>query len=260
MYRHGLYLLLHEEVHYSSQPGSGANEDSKELILRTVKYLLAEQDPKYIQDSQQDAHELLVNMLCLLRVEGSVLVELNPGYISPVSHLEFMMASVLSCNSCRRQSSTNVPTATVARPQRGSSSTPSLVSYQRNRPSPTRTIAVLSRPWNVLSVLLDRTKTAPSTVQEEPVTSSGHYQLTGVISHLGGHMLSGHYISDVLGANGKWLHCNDSMVSVTSQASVLRSRAQSAYLLFFAYSCQLGGQLGGSSYFLGEVSLGSQLQ
>ncbi|KAJ7987086.1 hypothetical protein DPEC_G00335100 [Dallia pectoralis] len=245
------------EVHYSCQPGSGANEDSKELILRTVKYLLADQDPKYIQDSQQDAHELLVNMLCLLRVEGSVLVELNPGYISPVSHLEFMMASVLSCTSCGRQSSTselyNHLSLDIS-PERTLQAClalsfkrcmvdfrcPDCNSLQASKREQFHTlprvlVLHLKRPWNVLSVLLDRTKTAPSTVQEEPVTSSGHYQLTGVISHLGGHMLSGHYISDVLGANGKWLHCNDSMVSVTSQASVLRSRARSAYLLFYVY-------------------------
>ncbi|KAJ7988553.1 hypothetical protein DPEC_G00324760 [Dallia pectoralis] len=273
------------EVHYSCQPGSGATEEYKEQILRTVKYLLACQDRKYLQDSQQDAHELLVNMLCLLRVEGRVLVELNQGYISPVSHLEFLMASVLSCTSCGRTSSNSedynhlsldispegtlqdclalnfkscvvdfrcpncdglqasrreqfhtLPRVLVLHLKRfrhrrwgvqklkrsllippklslstlcGDDVPPCTASYQRNRPSPT---------WT-----------------EDPVTSSGYYQLTGILSHLGGFMLSGHYVSDIRAANGKWLRCNDSMVSVSSEASVLRSRARSAYLLFYVY-------------------------
>ncbi|KAJ7988392.1 hypothetical protein DPEC_G00323070 [Dallia pectoralis] len=190
------------EVHYSCQPGSGATEEYKEQILRTVKYLLACQDRKYLQDSQQDAHELLVNMLCLLRVEGRVLVELNQGYISPVSHLEFLMASVLSCTSCGRTSSN-------------------------------------SEDYNHLSLDISPEGTLQDCLalnfKEDPVTSSGYYQLTGILSHLGGFMLSGHYVSDIRAANGKWLRCNDSMVSVSSEASVLRSRARSAYLLFYVY-------------------------
>ncbi|XP_034143017.1 ubiquitin carboxyl-terminal hydrolase 25-like [Esox lucius] len=71
--------------------------------------------------------------------------------------------------------------------------------------------------------------------QEEPVKTSSDYQLTGIVSHLGGSMMSGHYVSDVLGASGQLLCCNDSQVSVSCEASVLRSRARSSYLLFYTY-------------------------
>ncbi|KAJ7986997.1 hypothetical protein DPEC_G00334190 [Dallia pectoralis] len=255
------------EVHYSCQPGSGANEDSKELILRTVKYLLADQDPKYIQDSQQDAHELLVNMLCLLRVEGSVLVELNPGYISPVSHLEFMMASVLSCTSCGRQSSTselyNHLSLDIS-PERTLQAClalsfkrctvdfrcPDCNSLQASKREQFHTLPrvlvlhlkrfghglwgvdkqktpLLIPPQLSLSTLCGDT-VPPQQAVERALSPPGQDKDSTLYS-------SGHYISDVLGANGKWLHCNDSMVSVTSQASVLRSRARSAYLLFYVY-------------------------
>ncbi|KAJ7988554.1 hypothetical protein DPEC_G00324770 [Dallia pectoralis] len=483
------------EVHYSCQPGSGATEEYKEQILRTVKYLLACQDRKYLQDSQQDAHELLVNMLCLLRVEGRVLVELNQGYISPVSHLEFLMASVLSCTSCGRTSSNSedynhlsldispegtlqdclalnfkscvvdfrcpncdglqasrreqfhtLPRVLVLHlkrfrhrrwgvqklkrslliPPKLSLSTlcgddvPPLHSVipeeqaftnldspepgvliccstctGRRRSKPQLTGHGVGERWGVqklkrsllippklsLSTLCgddvpplhsvipeeqaftnldsnndsalsppvpdndsalsppvpdhdsalspplpdddsalsppvpdddsalsppvpeddsalsppvpdddsalsppvpdddsdlsppepdddgalsppvldddsafsppvpdddsalsssglhdqDPGKVKQGVTVEDPVTSSGYYQLTGILSHLGGFMLSGHYVSDIRAANGKWLRCNDSMVSVSSEASVLRSRARSAYLLFYVY-------------------------
>ncbi|KAJ7988551.1 hypothetical protein DPEC_G00324740 [Dallia pectoralis] len=398
------------EVHYSCQPGSGATEEYKEQILRTVKYLLACQDRKYLQDSQQDAHELLVNMLCLLRVEGRVLVELNQGYISPVSHLEFLMASVLSCTSCGRTSSNSedynhlsldispegtlqdclalnfkscvvdfrcpncdglqasrreqfhtLPRVLVLHlkrfrhrrwgvqklkrsllippklslstlcgddvpplhsvipeeqaftnldsnndsalsppvPDNDSALSPPVPDHDSalsppvpdddsalSPPVPDDDSALsppvpdddsaLSPPVpdddSALSppepdddgalsppVLDDDSAFSPpvpdddsalsssglhdqdpgkvkqGVTVEDPVTSSGYYQLTGILSHLGGFMLSGHYVSDIRAANGKWLRCNDSMVSVSSEASVLRSRARSAYLLFYVY-------------------------
>ncbi|XP_071201309.1 uncharacterized protein [Salvelinus alpinus] len=51
---------------------------------------------------------------------------------------------------------------------------------------------------------------------------------------------SGHYISDILNASGNWFCCNDSQVSMSNEATVLRTRARSAYLLFYMFrlGCQ----------------------
>ncbi|XP_071201296.1 uncharacterized protein [Salvelinus alpinus] len=46
---------------------------------------------------------------------------------------------------------------------------------------------------------------------------------------------SGHYISDILNASGNWFCCNDSQVSMSNEATVLRTRARSAYLLFYMF-------------------------
>ncbi|XP_070300075.1 ubiquitin carboxyl-terminal hydrolase 37-like isoform X2 [Salvelinus sp. IW2-2015] len=46
---------------------------------------------------------------------------------------------------------------------------------------------------------------------------------------------SGHYISDILHASGNWFCCNDSQVSMSNEATVLRTRARSAYMLFYMF-------------------------
>ncbi|XP_064819249.1 uncharacterized protein LOC135536957 [Oncorhynchus masou masou] len=72
--------------------------------------------------------------------------------------------------------------------------------------------------------------------KQKPVQSvNGYYQLTGVVSHLGGSANSGHYISDILHASGNWFCCNDSQVSMSNEATVLRTRARSAYMLFYMF-------------------------
>ncbi|KAM9534690.1 uncharacterized protein ACWYII_039560 [Salvelinus alpinus] len=71
--------------------------------------------------------------------------------------------------------------------------------------------------------------------QQSVKSVNGYYQLTGVVSHLGGAANSGHYISDILNASGYWFCCNDSQVSMSNEATVLRSRARSAYLLFYMF-------------------------
>ncbi|XP_045076495.1 ubiquitin carboxyl-terminal hydrolase 37 [Coregonus clupeaformis] len=72
--------------------------------------------------------------------------------------------------------------------------------------------------------------------KQQPVKSvNGYYQLTGVVSHLGGLASSGHYVSDILNASGNWFCCNDSQVSMSNEATVLRTRARSAYLLFYMF-------------------------
>ncbi|XP_076866922.1 ubiquitin carboxyl-terminal hydrolase 37-like [Brachyhypopomus gauderio] len=63
------------------------------------------------------------------------------------------------------------------------------------------------------------------------------YRLHAVVSHLGGSMDSGHYISDVAEEKGEcWLKFNDSKVSKKTEPAVLKSRAKTAYLLFYMQS------------------------
>ncbi|KAK6311831.1 hypothetical protein J4Q44_G00174950 [Coregonus suidteri] len=67
------------------------------------------------------------------------------------------------------------------------------------------------------------------------------YKLSSVISHLGDNMYTGHYISDVLDSRGSgWLCLDDSRVLRTDEATVLRARAQTAYILF--YVCSEAGE------------------
>ncbi|KAJ8002259.1 hypothetical protein DPEC_G00178040 [Dallia pectoralis] len=82
----------------SCQPGSGANLASKVKSMWKVMYALME---------QEDAHEFLLDLLCQLKLEGRLLEDFVTGYICPVSHLEFVMASVLICTSCGRKTSSD---------------------------------------------------------------------------------------------------------------------------------------------------------
>ncbi|XP_070964760.1 ubiquitin carboxyl-terminal hydrolase 37-like [Oncorhynchus clarkii lewisi] len=276
------------DVHRLGLPDSGANQASKADLMWKVKYSLSGYDLKYLGDTQQDAHELLVNMLCQLKEEGMILKTLGVNYTCPVSQLEFQLVSVRTCTSCGRESSTredynhlsldfssertllsslaltfkvstekrlnsHVRAARASTPQRWSSSTHCLCSppsvgtrchpctVPAHRPSPTRppiSRCPSTRPSPAKSPThLERPKIVPSAVQkQQPVKSViGYYQLTGVVSHLGGSANSGHYISDILNASGNWFCCNDSQVSMSNEVTVLRTRARSAYLLFYMF-------------------------
>ncbi|XP_071263880.1 ubiquitin carboxyl-terminal hydrolase 37-like isoform X2 [Salvelinus alpinus] len=87
------------DVHRLSLPDSGANQTSKADLMWKVKYSLSGYDLKYLGDTQQDAHELLVNMLCQLKEEGMILKTLGVNYTCPVSQLEFQLVSVRTCTS-----------------------------------------------------------------------------------------------------------------------------------------------------------------
>ncbi|XP_024301476.2 ubiquitin carboxyl-terminal hydrolase 37-like isoform X2 [Oncorhynchus tshawytscha] len=90
----------------SGLPDSGVNQASKADLMWKVKYSLSGYDLKYLGDTQQDAHELLVNMLCQLKEAGMILKTLGVNYTCPVSQLEFQLVSVRTCTSCGRESST----------------------------------------------------------------------------------------------------------------------------------------------------------
>ncbi|XP_052362028.1 ubiquitin carboxyl-terminal hydrolase 37-like [Oncorhynchus keta] len=94
------------DVHRSGLPDSVANQASKADLMWKVKYSLSGYDLKYLGDTQQDAHELLINMLCQLKEEGMILKTLGMNYTCPVSQLEFQLVSVRTCTSCGRESST----------------------------------------------------------------------------------------------------------------------------------------------------------
>ncbi|XP_045074152.1 ubiquitin carboxyl-terminal hydrolase 26-like isoform X2 [Coregonus clupeaformis] len=77
-----------------------------------------------------------------------------------------------------------------------------------------------------------------ATVRHQP---DNIYKLSSVISHLGDNMYTGHYISDVFDNRGSgWLCLDDSRVLRTDEATVLRARAQTAYILF--YICSGAGE------------------
>ncbi|XP_045076611.1 ubiquitin carboxyl-terminal hydrolase 37-like isoform X2 [Coregonus clupeaformis] len=328
------------DVHRSGLPDSGANQASKAVLMWKVKYSLSGQDLKYLGDSQQDAHELLVNMLCQLKEEGMTLKMLGVSYTCPVSQLEFQLVSVRTCTSCGRESSTRedynnlsldfspertmlsslaltfkgekveftcegckglqaskveqfhtlplvlvlhlkrfggpgglekleapllfppelrlsdlcgdmVPTLHIASPQALTNQAPSIqVSIPQTKTSQvsspqTLTSQVSSPPGQAKDSALCCSGSndqepgkvlQTASVKQQPVKSvNGYYQLTGVISHLGGLANSGHYVSDILNASGNWLCCNDSQVSMSNEATVLKTRARSAYLLFYMF-------------------------
>ncbi|XP_071391199.1 ubiquitin carboxyl-terminal hydrolase 37-like [Centroberyx affinis] len=63
------------------------------------------------------------------------------------------------------------------------------------------------------------------------------YRLSAVVSHLGRSINCGHYLSDVIeGHSGEWVTLNDSRVTRTDEAAVLKHRQDTAYLLFYVLS------------------------
>ncbi|XP_042169746.1 ubiquitin carboxyl-terminal hydrolase 37-like [Oncorhynchus tshawytscha] len=101
-----LIMMCLFDVHRSGLPDSVANQASKADLMWKVKYSLSGYDLKYLGDTQQDAHELLVNMLCQLKEEGMILKTLGMNFTCPVSQLEFQLVSVRTCTSCGCKSST----------------------------------------------------------------------------------------------------------------------------------------------------------
>nr|XP_046189667.1 ubiquitin carboxyl-terminal hydrolase 37-like [Oncorhynchus gorbuscha] len=317
------------DVHRSGLPDSGANQASKADLMWKVKYSLSGYDLKYLGDTQQDAHKLLVNMLCQLKEEGMILKTLGVNYTCPVSQLEFQLVSVRTCTSCGRESSTKedynhlsldfssertllsslaltfkrekveftcagckglhaskveqfhtLPLVLVlhlkrfggpgglekleapllfpselrlstfcgdtvqplhsATPQAFTNQTPNiqvsihqtLASQVSNPPGEAKDSPLCCSDSNDQ----EPGKMLWTASVKQPVKSvNGYYQLTGVVSHLGGSANSGHYISDILNASGNWFCCNDSQVSMSNEATVLRTRAWSAYLLFYMF-------------------------
>ncbi|XP_076851202.1 ubiquitin carboxyl-terminal hydrolase 37-like isoform X2 [Brachyhypopomus gauderio] len=72
--------------------------------------------------------------------------------------------------------------------------------------------------------------------QNKETVHTDIYRLHAVVSHLGGSM-DRHYISDVAEEKGEcWLKFNDSKVSKKTEPAVLKSRAKTAYLLFYMQS------------------------
>ncbi|XP_028979494.2 ubiquitin carboxyl-terminal hydrolase 37-like isoform X4 [Esox lucius] len=77
-----------------------------------------------------------------------------------------------------------------------------------------------------------RQQTATVRYQPEPV-----YRLSSVISHLGDSLYTGHYITDLLDSHGSgWLCMDDARVRRTDVATVLRTRAHTAYILLYVCS------------------------
>ena len=66
-------------------------------------------------------------------------------------------------------------------------------------------------------------------VSKHESVKKGIYNLYGICHHMGS-LSGGHYVADVKGDDGKWYHCDDSIVSSlhSPQAS-----SSSVYLLFY---------------------------
>ncbi|KAK6291044.1 hypothetical protein J4Q44_G00385570 [Coregonus suidteri] len=262
-----------------------------------VKYSLSGQDLKYLGDSQQDAHELLVNMLCQLKEEGMTLKMVGVSYTCPVSQLEFQLVSVRTCTSCGRESSTREdynhlsldfsPERTLlnslAHTFKGEKveftcegckglqaskveqfhTLPLVLVLHLKRFGGPGGLEKLEAPllfppelrlsdlcWDMVPPLHSAspqalTNQAPSILVSIPQTKTSQVSspqtLTSQVSSPPGQAkdsalcCSGHYISDILNASGNWFCCNDSQVSMSNEATVLRTRARSAYLLFYMF-------------------------
>ncbi|KAL0969347.1 hypothetical protein UPYG_G00225910 [Umbra pygmaea] len=74
-----------------------------------------------------------------------------------------------------------------------------------------------------------------ATVNNNRMESTSYYQLTGIVSHIGESLNNGHYISEILGAGGQWLYCNDRDVSPSNEDTVLSNSNKNGYMLFYVY-------------------------
>uniref|UniRef100_UPI003AAAE028 uncharacterized protein n=1 Tax=Centroberyx gerrardi TaxID=166262 RepID=UPI003AAAE028 len=72
-------------------------------------------------------------------------------------------------------------------------------------------------------------------VRDHSVQSS--YHLSAIVSHLGESIVCGHYVSDIAEGHGReWVTLDDSRVTRTGEAAVLKDREDIAYLLFYVLS------------------------
>ncbi|XP_046883636.1 ubiquitin carboxyl-terminal hydrolase 37-like isoform X2 [Hypomesus transpacificus] len=76
--------------------GRKTSKNLKKKILYRVKNCLAQYNDSYLENYEQDAHELLIFVLCQLKAEGESLRH----YIYPVASLEFNMQIERTCCRC----------------------------------------------------------------------------------------------------------------------------------------------------------------
>ncbi|KAK0155505.1 Ubiquitin carboxyl-terminal hydrolase 37 [Merluccius polli] len=241
---------------YKSRQGQSSYKGKRKL-LRSIKRSMAELNDEYEDYSEQDAHEFLLLLFMKMKMEGETLqgTSTSPSYIFPSSksvhsfveyiRLRWSIAgfgydattatltpSELEC-TCRQCSGHQ---ATVVRHFLTLPRVLVLnVKRYHNDGAQLRKVtdAVGILPLLSLASLVGEQGDAAG-MDTEDHSNQTTYRLSGIISHLGESIDTGHYISDIVGENGTgWLTLNDSHVTKTAEATVLKTREETAYILFY---------------------------
>ncbi|XP_071388545.1 ubiquitin carboxyl-terminal hydrolase 37-like [Centroberyx affinis] len=238
---------------------------SKSTLLRSVKSSLAVFNEEYEGDFQQDAHEFLMLFLMGMKMQGET--QQGTSYTCPTLNFEFKLQSVRTCSSCgdkvfQEEEQNNLSL------DLSSCLTDSLALYfkaselectcrQCLGPQATVSRGFLTLP-RVLVLHMKRfcydgkqLRRVNDAVCIPPVLSLASLleEQQGVlsISQSAGELrrqrqipagsFCGHYLSDVIeGDGGEWVTLDDSRVTRTDEAAVLKRRQDTAYLLFYVLS------------------------
>ncbi|CAB1341936.1 unnamed protein product, partial [Coregonus sp. 'balchen'] len=266
-------LSCFADLHQARLSGGTVKAKIKEnkKILQTVKscIFVGNED-----DDEQGAHEFVVLLLFQLKEEGMALKAIHlpreAVRIQAEDYPYLHQPSALEC-ACRDCSGSiaSVTRHFLTLPR---SDPPSPM--WRDSLCPAWSQVGLHSVWGHWQAHWETTTwtTYLQTPQKAPLIDQRHqtdniYKLSSVISHLGDNMYTGkmhvrmhghnyeilmytlfclpcspgHYISDVLDSRGSgWLCLDDSRVLRTDEATVLRARAQTAYILF--YVCSEAGE------------------
>ncbi|XP_029582646.1 ubiquitin carboxyl-terminal hydrolase 37-like [Salmo trutta] len=269
-------LCCFAKLHQARLSGGTVNAKKKEKkkILQTVKRCLSVVNEDYDDDDEQDAHECVLLLLFQLKEEGMALKGSPEPYTCPVKQLEFKLKTSRTCTSCGvivygqedynhlslslSQDLTHSlelyfkPSALECACRECSGSMASVTRHFLTLPrvlmlhikrftagdwEPEKVDDPMSIPAELtLPVLCG--ETAP--VQHGARASSqgnNNMDNTPANSPKGTLDRPGHYISDVLDSRGSgWLCLDDASVLRTDEATVLRARAQTAYILFYVCS------------------------
>ncbi|XP_071379288.1 ubiquitin carboxyl-terminal hydrolase 37-like [Centroberyx affinis] len=244
---------------YKARQGQSSYH-GKRRLLRSVKSSLAVFNEEYKDDFQQDAHEFLMLFFMGMKMQGQMQqgTSTTPDYVCPTLNFEFKLQSVRTCSSCgdkvfQEEGHNNLSLdlyscltdsltlyfkclghqVTVSR---GFLTLPRVLVLHMKRlchdGEELRRVddAVCIPPVLSLASLLEEQQD-----QDHSVQSS--YHLSAIVSHLGESIDYGHYISDVVeGYGGEWVTLDDSRVTRTDEAAVLKDREDTVYLLFYVLS------------------------
>ncbi|KAK0155506.1 Ubiquitin carboxyl-terminal hydrolase 37 [Merluccius polli] len=268
-----LKLLRYLGELYKSRQGQSSYKGKRKL-LRSIKRSMAELNDEYEDYSEQDAHEFLLLLFMKMKMEGETLqgTSTSPSYICPVQNFEFRLQCVRTCSSCgdkviqEEEVHNNLsldlhpllitglksffkPSELECTCRQCSGHQATVVRHfltlprvlvlhvkrYHNDGAQLRKVtdAVGIPPLLSLASLVGEQGDAAG-MDTEDHSNQTTYRLSGIISHLGESIDTGHYISDIVGENGTgWLTLNDSHVTKTAEATVLKTREETAYILFY---------------------------
>ncbi|KAJ7992663.1 hypothetical protein DPEC_G00281010 [Dallia pectoralis] len=84
-------------LHLARISDGTSKQQDKRKILKKVKSCLSIEHEDYKDNSEQDAHEFVLHLICRLKEEGLALKGSPEPYIYPVEQLEFMLNTTRTC-------------------------------------------------------------------------------------------------------------------------------------------------------------------